>query len=97
MQQAAQEYEAVFLSQMFGHMFEGLKTDGPFGGGHAEKIYRSLLVDEYGKTMARAGGIGIGDAVLRQMLLNQEMRDRALASGRAEPDLNEPRQEAQLP
>lgn len=92
MRQAAQEFEAVFLSQMFGHVFEGLKTDGVFGGGHAEKVYRTLLVDEYGKTMARAGGIGIGDAVLQQMLRNQETRDRAGQSHRPEQS-----QEAELP
>lgn len=74
MRQAAQEFEAVFLSQMFGHVFENMKTDSVFGGGQAEKVYRSLLVDEYGKTMARAGGIGIADAVLAQMLRQQEMR-----------------------
>ena len=78
MRQAAQEFEAVFLSQMFGHVFDSLKTDSVFGGGQAEKVYRSLLVDEYGKTMARAGGIGIGDAVLAQMLRNQEMRSKAV-------------------
>jgi len=72
MRKAAQEFEAMFLSQMFGHVFEGLSTDGPFGGGHGEKMYRSLLVDEYGKTMARAGGIGIADKVMQEMLRNQE-------------------------
>lgn len=69
---SAEEFEGMFLSQMFGHVFEGLKTDGPFGGGHAEKMYRSLMVDEYGKTMARAGGIGIADQVMKEILRNQE-------------------------
>ncbi len=69
---AAEEFEAMFLSQMFGHMFEGIKTDGPFGGGHAERMYRSLLVDEYGKAMAHAGGIGIADQVMKEILRNQE-------------------------
>jgi Rod binding domain-containing protein len=69
---AAEEFEAMFLSQMFGHIFDGIKTDGPFGGGHAEKMYRSLLVDEYGKTMAHAGGIGIADKVMKEILRNQE-------------------------
>lgn len=69
---SAEEFEGMFLSQMFGHVFDSLKTDGPFGGGHAEKMYRSLLVDEYGKTMARAGGIGIADQVMKEILRNQE-------------------------
>jgi peptidoglycan hydrolase FlgJ len=85
MRQSAQEFEAMFLSQMFGHVFESLKTDGAFGGGHAEKVYRSLLVDEYGKTMARAGGIGIADSVLAQMLRNQEMRSKQVPEEAQQP------------
>ena len=50
----------------------GISTDGPFGGGHAETIYRSLLSDEYGKLVSRAGGIGIADAVHREILKLQE-------------------------
>lgn len=70
---AATEFEGVFLGQMLAPMFEGLKTDGPFGGGHAESIYRAMMVDEIGTSIARAGGIGIADAVYSQMLRLQEM------------------------
>lgn len=69
---AADEYEAVFLSQMLETMTSGLKTDGPFSGGQAEGIYRSMLNQEYGKAIGKAGGIGIADAVYREMLRIQE-------------------------
>jgi Rod binding domain-containing protein len=69
---AAEEFEAMFVSQMLGSMFEGIETDGMFGGGHGEKVFRSLLVQEYGKIVARAGGIGLADAVQRQILTMQE-------------------------
>lgn len=72
MRKASEEFEAVFLSQMLAPMFAGIKTDGPFGGGHAEEIFRSMLVEETGKTIARAGGIGLADAVYRQLLIYQE-------------------------
>ena len=68
----AQNFEAVFLSQMFKPMFEGIKSDGPFGGGQAEDMWRSLMVDEYGKSIAKSGGIGIADAVMSEMLRMQE-------------------------
>ena len=42
----------MFLSQMFQYMFEGLDSDPVFGGGNAENMYRSLMVDEYGKQVA---------------------------------------------
>lgn len=70
---AAEDFEAFFLSQMFELMFEGVETDGPFGGGSGEKIFRSLMVAEYGKSTAARGGIGIADAIIRQMLATQEV------------------------
>ena len=38
----------------------------------AEKIYRSMMIDEYGKMMAKAGGIGITDQIMAQLLQQQE-------------------------
>ncbi len=70
---AAEEFEAVFISQMLAPMFEGLETDELFGGGPGEDIYRSILVEEYGKAIARSGGIGIADAVQREILRLQEV------------------------
>ncbi len=71
--QVAEEFEAVFISQMLEHMFAGIETDETFGGGHAEDVYRSLLVDEYGKLIAKTGGIGVADHVKREMLTLQEV------------------------
>lgn len=70
--QAAEEFEAVFLSQMLAPMFEGLHSDALFGGGPGEDIYRSVLVEEYGKAIARSGGVGIADAVQQELLKLQE-------------------------
>jgi len=70
--QAARDFEAVFVAQMLAPMFEGLASDGMFGGGPGENIYRSILVDEYGKAVASAGGIGIADQVQREILRAQE-------------------------
>jgi Rod binding domain-containing protein len=72
--ETAEELEAMFLAQMIGHMFEGIETDGPFGGGHGEEMFRSMLFDEFGKAIARAGGIGIADAVQREILRVQEVK-----------------------
>jgi len=72
--EAAQEFESVFLGQMMETMFQGIRTDGPFGGGHGESVYRSLLVQEYGKVIAKRGGIGLADAVTRQMIGIQEAK-----------------------
>jgi peptidoglycan hydrolase FlgJ len=71
---AAQEFESVFISQMLGHMFVSVGNDEMFGGGEAEDIYRSMMIDEYGKLMAKSGGIGIADQVTRELLQNQEVK-----------------------
>jgi Rod binding domain-containing protein len=71
----AQDFEAFFLSSMFQTMFEGVKTTGPFGGGHGEEMFRGMLMQEYGKSVAKTGGIGISDAVYKQILLMQEKQE----------------------
>lgn len=70
--QAAEEFEAVFLTSMLESMFEGVKTDPPFGGGSSEKTYRSLLVNEYAKEISRNGGLGIADQITRDLIALQE-------------------------
>lgn len=70
--EAAEDFEAFFLSKMSETMFEGISTDGMFGGGNAEKIYRSLLINEYGKSMAKTGTIGVSDTVMQSILQMQE-------------------------
>lgn len=67
-----QEFEGVFISQMLGQMFEGISTDGPFGGGQGEQMFRSLMIDEYGKQIAKQGGIGLADAMTKELLKHQE-------------------------
>ena len=66
-----QEFESVFLSQMIAHMFQGVGDDPILGGGEAGKLYRSMMQDEYGKVIAKSGGIGVADAVMREVIKMQ--------------------------
>ena len=70
--ETAEAFEASFLSQMLKPMFEGLSTDGPFGGGEAESTWRGFLVDAMAKQTVKAGGIGLADRVMSEMLKMQE-------------------------
>ena len=72
MRKTAEEFEASFLSQMFKPMFEGLETDGAFGGGSSEATWRSFLLDAMAKQTVKAGGIGLADTVMSEMLKMQE-------------------------
>lgn len=69
--QTAQSFEASFVSSMLGQMFEGLDTSGPFGGGEGEAMFRSVLMDAFGKAVAKRGGVGVAAAVQREMLKMQ--------------------------
>lgn len=75
LRRAAEEFEALFLAEMLGPIFETVDTEGPFGGGSAERIYRSLMVQEYGKALVQSGGVGIADAVERELIKLQETQE----------------------
>lgn len=72
LRKVAREFESMFLNQMLEHMSAGIKTDGPFGGGQGEAMFRSLLNQQYATGISARGGLGIADAVYRQMLAMQE-------------------------
>ncbi|MCX8500250.1 MAG: rod-binding protein [Alphaproteobacteria bacterium] len=59
-QQVSREFEAMFMAEMLKPMFEGVgNPNGIFGGGHGEEVFKSLMVQEYGKILADRGGLGI--------------------------------------
>ncbi|MBM3565048.1 MAG: chemotaxis protein [Alphaproteobacteria bacterium] len=70
----ARDFESFFLSQMLQPMFRETTPEAPFSGGAGEEAWRSLQVDEYGKAIARTGGIGISDMIYREILRAQEVR-----------------------
>jgi len=69
--EAAQNFESMFLSNMFQQMFTNMDGDGPFGGSGALKIWRSFMTDQYAKAFAKAGGIGIAPKVYDTLLKQQ--------------------------
>ena len=69
---AVEDFEAFFISQMFEQMYATVPVNETFGGGNAEKIFRSMLIDEYGKMTAKSGGIGLTDQIMAQLLQQQE-------------------------
>jgi Rod binding domain-containing protein len=72
LRKAAVDFEAVFLTEMLRPMFEGTEAEEPFGGGNSEDIWRSLQLGEFGKAIARSGGIGLAPVVYRELLQIQE-------------------------
>jgi peptidoglycan hydrolase FlgJ len=71
MRRAAQEFEGVFLAQVLRGLTQGLTGPGLLGNGEDDP-FAAMLQDEYGKLISRRGGIGVANAVLREMLKGQE-------------------------
>ncbi len=72
-ERTAQEFEAVFLAQMLQTVGQPLRGPGAAAGG-SEDAWGSMLVDAYARLISKAGGIGVADAVVREMLRMQEER-----------------------
>jgi peptidoglycan hydrolase FlgJ len=67
----ATDFEAMFLNSMFANMTSGLKGEGPFGDTVGTGVWRSLLTEQYSKTFAKAGGVGIASDVYRTLIMQQ--------------------------
>jgi flagellar protein FlgJ len=70
----AQDFEAMFLNSMFAQMTSGLKGEGPFGDTPGTGVWRSMLTEQYSKSFAKAGGVGISNDVYRTLILQQANR-----------------------
>lgn len=67
-ERVAREYEEVAVNKMLQQLNEGVKPDPIFGGGHAEEIYRDMLIAEHAKILAKSGGIGIAESIKKDMI-----------------------------
>jgi Rod binding domain-containing protein len=70
----ATDFEAMFLNQMFSQMTSGLQGEGPFGNTEGTGVWRSMLTEQYSKSFAQAGGVGISNEVYRTLILQQASR-----------------------
>jgi peptidoglycan hydrolase FlgJ len=70
----ATDFEAMFLNSMFSQMTSGLKGEGPYGDTPGTGVWRSMLTEQYSKSFAKAGGIGISNDVYRTLIMQQASR-----------------------
>ncbi len=67
----AREFESMFVSSMMQHMFTGIGNDGPLGSGPSVGPWRSLLTEQYAKSLVKAGGLGLADHIYKSMMARQ--------------------------
>ena len=70
----AQDFEAMFINSMFSQMTSSIKGEGPFGDTPGTGVWRSMLTEQYSKSFAKAGGVGISTDVFRTLILQQANR-----------------------
>jgi peptidoglycan hydrolase FlgJ len=69
----AQEFEAVFLAQVLARINQGLGVGADTGETVDQGIFHDMFNDEVAKLISRSGGVGVADAVLKEMLKVQEV------------------------
>ena len=70
---ASQSFEAVFLFEVLQSMYADVKPGFFGGGGSSEKIHQSMLNEEVAKAVSSQGGIGIADAIYREIIKTQQV------------------------
>ena len=76
LEKACADFEGIFLNQMFQTMKKTLPGDAVFGSSHQKEMYDGLFFQEISSKLARERGMGIGDALYRQLQGNTNRSER---------------------
>jgi peptidoglycan hydrolase FlgJ len=69
----AQDFEQMFMEQTLGQLTQNLTGEGPLGDeGTGSDVWRSMLTQQYAKTITQAGGLGIAPSVYHELMRLQE-------------------------
>ncbi|MBE9486679.1 MAG: rod-binding protein [Chloroflexi bacterium] len=67
LRETTQQFEAIFLQQIFKEMRKTIPDDGLIQRGNADDMYTQLQDMEAAKIMAEQGGIGLADLMMQQL------------------------------
>ncbi len=74
---AARDFEAMVLGEFLKPMFDAPEPKkNLFGGGAGERTWKPMLIDEIGKQIASAGGLGLAAPIQAAMLRMQQAASR---------------------
>jgi len=65
--QIARDFESLFLAQMLEHMYGESSGSELFGGEESQDIYKSMMVEQYGKAISARGGIGLAEYIEKSL------------------------------
>ena len=79
----AEELEGVFLNTLMKEMFASLHSDAQtMGGGFGEDTWRGMQAEQMADAVAKAGGIGLADSIMGDLLKLQEASQTRLPSSK---------------
>lgn len=68
LKEAAQGFEAIFITKLLNQMNSSTMNEGGFiGHSNSEKTFKSMLFQEIGKEAAKTSSFGIADAIYNQL------------------------------
>ncbi len=78
----ADEFETVFLENFTKSVMDSAGTEGPLGeNGTGGDVYRSMLTQEYAHHLQKAGGLGLSDQIMRDLIQIQAKASGTNAGG----------------
>ena len=85
LRETVQEFEGVFIGLLLKSMRGSVGSGGLFKEGTDTQIYREMFDQEIGRSIARTGGLGLAELIMRDHALRQteEAGRQAEDSGRA--------------
>ena len=72
LREAANEFEAIFIQQMLKTMRKTSLESNFIKKSEGEKIFRSMLDDQYAILSAKSGRLGLGEMIFQQLRSNLE-------------------------
>lgn len=78
----AHEIESIFLSHMLKTMREASGSKGLLTG-KGQRVYQEMMDEHMGRALAKAGGIGLADMLVRDVLRRRGVVEKNPSSGSA--------------
>ena len=72
LRETSSEFEAIFIQQMLKTMRETSFESDLLPKSEGEKIFRSLLDEQYANLSAKSGNLGLGEMIFQQLKSNIE-------------------------
>ncbi|MFN7039098.1 MAG: hypothetical protein ACK4OM_06005 [Alphaproteobacteria bacterium] len=71
--ETAAEYKSVFLSKMLNIVFENVNFNPLAPKDSKSEIFKSMLVDEYGKAISKSSTFNLDEHITRKLMQLQEV------------------------